>query len=198
MTHYIYAIIGPSGVGKSTITDAVFKKTSQIVSFTSRDPRPGEKEGVDYYFIGKKSPQQIEQMRQDCYDGKLVELVEYNNNVYGYATNEILSKFDPKSKSAAAIVTLEGYFNLKQSQFGDYIIPVFVYASRDTIKKHLEKRNDTPDNILKRLSLYESEAKNKEWFDKLDSRKIFISTELDDISTIAQNFKAKISQYEKD
>jgi len=198
MTHYIYAIIGPSGVGKSTITDAVFKKTSQIVSFTSRDPRPGEKEGIDYYFVGKKSPQELEQMRQDCYDGKLVELVEYNGNVYGYTTNEILSKFDPKSKSAAAIVTLEGYFNLKNSQFGDYIIPVFVYASRNTIKNHLKKRNDTPDNISKRLSLYETEAKNKEWFDKLQARKIFISTDSDDIPTITQNFKAKITQYEKD
>jgi len=198
MTHYIYAIIGPSGVGKSTITDAVFKKTSQIVSFTSRDPRPGEKEGIDYYFVGKKSPQELEQMRQDCYDGKLVELVEYNGNVYGYTTNEILSKFDPKSKSAAAIVTLEGYFNLKNSQFGDYIIPVFVYASRNTIKNHLKKRNDTPDNISKRLSLYEAEAKNKEWFDKLQARKIFISTDSDDIPTITQNFKAKITQYEKD
>jgi len=198
MTHYIYAIIGPSGVGKSTITDAVFKKTSQIVSFTSRDPRPGEKEGIDYYFVGKKSPQELEQMRQDCYDGKLVELVEYNGNVYGYTTNEILSKFDPKSKSAAAIVTLEGYFNLKNSQFGDYIIPVFVYASRNTIKNHLKKRNDTPDNISKRLSLYEDEAKNKEWFDKLQARKIFISTDSDDIPAITQNFKAKITQYEKD
>lgn len=198
MTHYIYAIIGPSGVGKSTITDAVFKKTSQIVSFTSRDPRPGEKEGIDYYFVGKKSPQEIKQMKQDCYNGKLVELIEYNGNVYGYTTNEILSKFDPKSKSAAAVVTLEGYFNLKNSQFGDYIIPVFVYASRNTIKNHLKKRNDTPDNISKRLSLYEDEAKNKEWFDKLQSRKIFISTDSDDIPTIAQNFKAKITQYEKD
>lgn len=198
MTHYIYAIIGPSGAGKSTITDAVFKKTSQIVSFTSRDPRPGEKEGIDYYFIGKKSPQELEQMKQDCKNGKLVELVEYNHNVYGYATSEILSKFNPKSKSAAAIVTLEGYFNLKNSQFGDYIIPVFVYASRNTVENHLKKRNDTPDNILKRLSLYEAEAKNKEWFDKLDARKIFISTDSDDIPTITQKFKAKITQYEKD
>ena len=198
MTHHIYAIVGPSGAGKSTIADAVFGKASQIVSFTSRDPRPGEKEAIDYYFIGKKTQPEIDQMKQDCIDGKLVELVQYNGNVYGYSTNEILTKFNPKEKSAAAIVTLEGYDNLKQSQFGEFVIPVFVTASRNTIEQHLKKRNDTPENIAKRLALFESEAKNQIWFDNLKSKKIFISTDSGDIQKSRDYFQSQIEKYEKD
>lgn len=197
MSHFIYAIVGPSGAGKSTLADAVFKKEEQIVSFTSRDPRPGEKNGVEYYFIGKKTRQDIDRMKQECIDGKLVELVEYNGNVYGYSTAEILSKFNPKLKSAAAIVTREGYDNLKASQFGEYVIPVFVTASRDTIKRHLYNRNDTPENIEKRLTLYDEEAKNEEWFNQLNHQKILIRTDEDNLAKTSTYFKKQIQIFER-
>ena len=197
MSHFIYAIVGPSGAGKSTLADAVFAKSEQIVSFTSRDPRPGETEGIEYYFIGKKTPAEIEIMKQECLEGKLVELVQYNGNVYGYSTAEIMSKFNPNTKSAAAIVTKEGYDNLKASQFGDYVIPVFVIASKETIKRHLAKRNDTPENIEKRLALYETEAKNKIWFDHLDHAKILVYTDDDDLVKTSQYFKSKIDEFER-
>lgn len=195
MTHYIYAIIGPSGVGKTTLADAVFPKSKQIISFTSRKPRPDEKEAVDYYFIPNKSKAQIEAMKaSDDY----VELIEYNGNVYGYTTKEVISKFDPKQNSVAAVVTKEGYLHLKDSALGQHVVPVFVYASKEIVKQHMQSRNDSVENIQRRLDLYDQEIKNKEWFDRLPGPKLLIPTESNNLKENIKNFQEKIKDLEND
>lgn len=197
MTHKIYAIIGPSGAGKTTLADSVYPKSAQIVSFTSRDPRPGEIDGIDYNFIGHKTKSDIEQMKKDWANGKLVELVMYNGNVYGYTTEEIESKFNPKTKSAIAIVTKEGYDNLLKSKFKEYIIPIFVTASKKTIEQHLSKRHDSKENIAKRLALYDQEAKNEDWFNTLTTQKLLIHTDDNDISKISNILKKAMIEFER-
>ncbi len=50
----LFVLSGPSGVGKGTVLDRVFDKYQDVeysVSMTTREPRPGEVDGEDYYFV---------------------------------------------------------------------------------------------------------------------------------------------------
>lgn len=79
----LFVISAPSGAGKTTLTNYIIKKIapeynlSKIITYTSRKPRPDEKNGVDYHFI---SPQDFLAKKQD---GFFLETNVYCENFYG-------------------------------------------------------------------------------------------------------------------
>jgi guanylate kinase len=76
----LFVISGPSGVGKGTIVKELLKLQTELklsVSVTTRSPRPGEVEGVNYYF---RSPEEFQRMVSA---GELLEYAQYGNNFYG-------------------------------------------------------------------------------------------------------------------
>lgn len=197
MSHYIYTIIGPSGSGKSAIINKLFPINKQIVSFTTRAPRPGEQEGVDYYFIGPKTDQEIDQMQQTYENGSYLDFVIYNHNAYGIDNQELLHKFDPETTSVAALVTKSGYDSLKASPFGEYVVPVFINVNESTIKAHLQNRNDTPEHIQERLNLYHQEIKTLSWFLNLNEPNFVIDNN-GDLSNAIHELSDDIYNLEND
>src|SRR5581483_11229858 len=78
---------GPSGVGKRTVTTALRRSHPEIwisVSCTTRAPRPGETEGVDYYFVDRA---EFEKMIEA---GELLEHAEFAGNLYGTPRQPVL------------------------------------------------------------------------------------------------------------
>ena len=81
-----FVLSAPSGAGKTTLAHAVLQRLPQItrtISWTTRDPRPGEKDGIDYIFV-----------TQDAFDenetlGGFVESAVVHGNNYGTPENEI-------------------------------------------------------------------------------------------------------------
>ncbi|EUJ21344.1 guanylate kinase [Listeria aquatica] len=77
----LIVLSGPSGVGKGTVREAIFKdpetKFEYSISMTTRKPREGEKEGVDYYFRNH------EQFEAAIKEGRMLEYAEYVGNYYG-------------------------------------------------------------------------------------------------------------------
>jgi guanylate kinase len=76
----LIVITGPSGVGKGTIVKSLLAKNPQIflsISATTRSPRPGEVDGVNYYFLSRT---QFEEMINNS---ELLEWAEYAGNYYG-------------------------------------------------------------------------------------------------------------------
>lgn len=77
----LIVLSGPSGVGKGTVRKAVFDDPTTSfeysISMTTRKPREGEVDGVDYYFRTK------EQFEQAIQDGKMLEYAQYVGNYYG-------------------------------------------------------------------------------------------------------------------
>lgn len=77
----LIVLSGPSGVGKGTVREAIFKdpetKFEYSISMTTRKPREGEKEGVDYYFRNR------EQFEAAIKEGRMLEYAEYVGNYYG-------------------------------------------------------------------------------------------------------------------
>ena len=86
MDNFLVTITGPSGSGKTTLVRELLNRDSrfcELVSTTSREPRPGEEDGVDYYFVPLKAFEDRD---------RFAELVTFQGNMYGITHEEIKSK----------------------------------------------------------------------------------------------------------
>ena len=82
----VFVITGPSGVGKGTLIRGLMEHLPKLelsVSATTRAPRPGEEDGVDYHFL---TPERFEQR---VGDGEFVEHASYSGNRYGTLRSEL-------------------------------------------------------------------------------------------------------------
>ena len=82
----ILVITGPSGVGKGTLIRGLLERIPELelsTSATTRKPRPGEEDGVDYYFL---TPQQF---ADRVTAGEFVEHATYSGNMYGTLRSEL-------------------------------------------------------------------------------------------------------------
>jgi guanylate kinase len=82
----VFVITGPSGVGKGTLIRGLMERLPQLelsVSATTRSPRPGEREGVDYHFL---SPEEFERR---VAAGDFVEHADYAGRRYGTLRSEL-------------------------------------------------------------------------------------------------------------
>ncbi|MEK3887029.1 guanylate kinase [Bacillus sp. FSL K6-3431] len=88
----LIVLSGPSGVGKGTVREAVFSRSDAkfeySISMTTRKPRQGEVDGVDYFF---KSREEFEQL---IAEGKLLEHAEYVGNYYGTPVDYVKDTLD--------------------------------------------------------------------------------------------------------
>jgi guanylate kinase len=86
MTPFLLILSSPSGVGKTTITKALLAARDDLgfsVSATTRPPRPGEQDGVDYHFLSKE---EFERRRAA---GAFLEWAEYGGHLYGTLAAEV-------------------------------------------------------------------------------------------------------------
>ncbi|MEG1301230.1 MAG: hypothetical protein RSC93_11055 [Erysipelotrichaceae bacterium] len=147
----ILCLIGQSGSGKTTIGN--YLKTlgiPEIVSYTTRKPREGEKNGETYYFVSKKEFDLLDK----------VESVEYAGNFYGTSKGKI-EEISSKSNLMFAIVTLDGFEALKKC-YPNNVVSVYVHANRMECITRMILRGDSEENIKKRISNSKliDEAKN--------------------------------------
>ena len=82
----VFVITGPSGVGKGTLIRGMMERLSQLevsVSATTRAPRPGERDGVDYHFLS------AEEFERRVRAGEFVEHADYAGRRYGTLRSEL-------------------------------------------------------------------------------------------------------------
>ena len=141
----IFVISAPSGTGKSTLIDGVlrhFPSLKKPVSYTTRSPRKGERDGVDYFFV---SPQSFQEMKQK---GEFIEWA----NVYGnlYATS--LANVDNALGRGEFLIKdldTQGALNLKKI-LKELAVLIFVAPpSLDELEKRLTKRGTDPEEIIR-------------------------------------------------
>ena len=155
----------PSGSGKSTIVRHLMKLglgLSFSISATSRNPRPGEQNGREYYFI---SP---EQFREKINSGEFIEWEEvYPDQYYGTLRSE-LDRIWERGMHAIFDVDVHGGLNLKKD-FGSRAMSVFIEPpSLEILEKRLKARGtDDEESLKKRLAKAEYEMSFASGFDHI-------------------------------
>ena len=154
----VIVVVGPSGSGKTTLVREFFSTPNTLTSFTTREPRPGEIPGKDYYYV---SHEEVDAIRDA---GDLLEYVEYNGNRYGYTKSEVLGKIRAEG-TVACVATIEGYQHFKQV-LGDRVSAIYLDIDKETVASHLASRDDSEEKRAERLALYEKEIANKTFFEQ--------------------------------
>ena len=148
MKGQILIISGPSGSGKSTLLSRLLKEENDLyfsISSTTRAPRQGETEGVNYYFINK------DEFKKGIDADEFLEWAFVHGNYYGTSLKPVLKALE-EGKIAIFDIDVQG-FNIAKSKFAENITSVFITtASKNELKSRLQNRGtDSAQTIEKRL-----------------------------------------------
>ena len=156
----LFVISGASGVGKSTVLARVMAAREDLsfsVSATTRDPRPGEQEGVSYYFVTKEC---FEQM---IADGAFLEYDNHAKNYYGTP----IAQLEEKLQRGNVILDIEpnGAANVRKAR-PDATLIFVMPPSVEELERRLRSRGDTsPEQITLRLERARWEMEQSEKYD---------------------------------
>lgn len=150
----LFLVSGHSGGGKTTVMRSAMD--NEIISFTTREKRNGEKHGIDYKYI---TIEEFDNLKQE---NKLIESVEYGGNYYGIDSYELNNKLN--KGYAFCIVDYHGMLQMKDLY--ENCCTIFIYNSSSSIaKKQMKSRGDSDDKIASRLKTYKEEMANRKHYD---------------------------------
>ena len=159
----VVVITGPSGVGKGTLIRQLRDRIPEIelsVSATTRKPRPGETQGVDYWFL---SP---EEFQKRIGDGGFVEHAEYAGNRYGTLRSD-LEERTGGGRPVLLEIEVQGARQVRQAM--PEALTVFIAPpSDDALHTRLIGRGtDSSEQIERRLQTAREELAAKDEFDRV-------------------------------
>ena len=148
MKGQILIISGPSGSGKSTLLSRLLKEENDLyfsISSTTRAPRQGETDGVNYYFTSE------DEFKKGIDADEFLEWACVHGNYYGTSLKPVLNALE-EGKIAIFDIDVQG-FNIAKSKFAQNITSVFITtASKNELKSRLQNRGtDSAETIEKRL-----------------------------------------------
>jgi len=153
----------PSGAGKTTIVHNLLAEELGLefsISACSRSPRPNEKDGVDYYFLGQ------DEFKRRIQNNEFVEWEEvYTNNFYGTLKSE-MERIWEQGKVVIFDVDVIGGLNLKK-EFKEDALAIFVKPpSYEELEKRLRGRStETEEKIKQRMDKAQNELMFADDFD---------------------------------
>ncbi|MDE6463885.1 MAG: guanylate kinase [Muribaculaceae bacterium] len=161
----IIVLAAPSGCGKSTIINALVEQGDLnlgfAVSATTRPPREGEKDGVNYYFMSEEA------FRDAIAEGEFVEFEEvYPGRLYGTLRSEI-DRITGEGHNIILDLDVNGALRVKDL-YGAEALTVFIEPpSIDELRRRLESRGtESPENIDERIDRAEYELSRAGAFDR--------------------------------
>lgn len=150
---HTFIIVGPSGSGKTSLGKLLESEGyTKLITTTNRPIRPGEIDGVDYYFITETY---TENLKRFGIEHNYISVTNYGDHFYGLRADEFMRKYTPEHKYI--ILDYKGALEYEEN-FEDCII-VYMDVDESTVKKRMEARGDTPEDINKRLGTYAQETK---------------------------------------
>ncbi len=156
MSGAILVLSGPSGAGKSTIIESASSKIGDYyfsISTTTREPREGERDGVDYYFVSK------EEFEEDIKAGAFLEYATVHGNYYGTSLNPVKEALK-SGKLVIFDIDIQGH-RLVRAKIGDLVTSVFITPpTLSELEKRLYSRSTDKDSIIeKRVNNAKEEIK---------------------------------------
>ena len=169
-TPLVVVISAPSGTGKTTLCDnirASLPSISNAVTCTTRKPRDGELDGIDYYFLGE------DEFRGRVAGGEFLENAVVHGNHYGVLKSELRAKLADGS-DVLLNIDVQGAATIREAAGNDLILKealltVFLCPeSLDELEQRLRGRGtDSNEIIAKRLAIAKDEMDHAEKFDHM-------------------------------
>jgi guanylate kinase len=156
----VFVITGPSGVGKGTLIRGLLERLPELelsVSATTRAPRPGEREGVDYYFLDP------EEFDRRAAAGEFVEHASYSGNRYGTLRSELQRRLDA-GVPVVLEIEVQGARQVRAAM--PEAVAVFIAPpSREALRARLIGRGtDSPEAVDERMRTAERELEARSEF----------------------------------
>ncbi|MDX1637873.1 MAG: guanylate kinase [Balneolaceae bacterium] len=158
----VIIIVAPSGSGKTTIANMLLDDIQEVrfsTSATTRDPRPGEKHGREYYFL---SDEEFDRLIDN---GGFLEWEHYGDSRYGTLRSEV-DKLVESGYFPLLDIEVKGAMNVKR-MYGSDAVAVFIKPpSMEELRRRLvNRKSETPDQVATRLKEAEKELKYADAFD---------------------------------
>ena len=185
MSGKLFVISGASGVGKGTVLKAVMEKRKDLsfsVSATTREPRPGEVDGVHYYFITKERFEEM--IAEDAF----LEYDAHAANYYGTPVEQL----EEKLKTGHVLLDIEPKgAEIVKSKRPDAVLIFIMPPSAEELERRLRGRGDTSEaQIGLRMERAKWEIEQKSWYDHVvvnDDLAVCVKEILDIIAEKAEN-----------
>jgi len=147
----LFVISAPAGGGKTTIVNMLLKEIpnlERVITCTTRKPRKGEKDKVDYFFLTK------EEFENRIKEGRFLEYAKVHDNYYGTPKDEV-EKLLNQGKDLILVIDVQGMKQIKEKMD---IVSIFILPpSIDELINRMKKRGESEEEIKKRLETAKKE-----------------------------------------
>ena len=171
-------ITGPSGVGKGTVVKELLDRNKDIwlsISATTRNPRVGEKDGLNYYFIS------VERFKDMIDKKEFLEWAQFAGNYYGTPLSTVNEKIE-KGFIVLLEIEVEGAKQIKE-KFPESLSIFLLPPSKEELEKRIRNRGTEKEEAIdRRLSRANYEIASSDQFD-------FVLTNHDVDETVKEVFK---------
>ncbi|KAM5381139.1 hypothetical protein ACJZ2D_003055 [Fusarium nematophilum] len=166
-------ICGPSGVGKGTLIKLLFDRHAEIftlsVSHTTRSPRPGETDGVEYHFVTKDAFKDL--VAKDGF----VEHAQFGSNLYG-TSKVTIEEQTAKGKVVVLDIEMEGVKQVKASSIDARYVFVSPPSNEELEKRLRGRGTETEASVQQRLGRARDELA---WAETAEFDKILVNDDLE-------------------
>lgn len=162
-TGRLFVLSAPSGAGKSTVKNAVMERMPDLVysvSYTTRQPRPGELDGRDYNFVSE------DEFRAMIERGEFYEWAEVFGRFYGTGRQWVESRL-AEGRDVLADLDVVGAASVKQQNPGAALIFMAPPSAQEQKRRIKARNTETAEETARRLAGAKAETEKRHIFDFL-------------------------------
>jgi guanylate kinase len=157
----LIVVSGPSGAGKSTLIRASLQAVPELaysVSATTREPRPGEVDGMDYIFLSRR------EFERWIEEGRFLEWAEYSGNLYGTPEQKV-EEFLDEGKSVILELELQGARQVQVKRPDAVMVFVRAPSLEETRRRLTGRATESEEALESRLATAVREVAARDEFD---------------------------------
>src|SRR5215470_14631547 len=185
----LFVVAAPSGGGKTSLTRALLEREPEIllsVSYTTRPPRPGEKDGIDYHFVTPKRFRELEEA------GEFLEHAHVHGNWYATSATWLRQQIEA-GQDVLLEIDWQGAAQVRKL-IGAAVHIFILPPSLASLEERLVRRGqDDERTIARRLTAAREEIRHCDEFDYVIINQEFASA-LDDLSAIVRASRLRTAQ----
>ncbi len=143
----LYILSGPAGVGKGTVLRRVFQKLDNIaysVSCTTREPRPGEKDGINYFFMDERS------FKKMVHEDKFLEWANVHGHFYG-TRRDIVEETLNEGKDVLLEIDVQGASQVKKKMPEAVMIFIQPPSFEELVRRLKKRGTEGPEELKLRI-----------------------------------------------